>query len=74
MSAACKGFPQSTTRRSVQDVSIRVRPSIAAAAVTLASVSWGASASAAPQHEKEQAPSPIVVRHLMSSCGNMDGY
>jgi hypothetical protein len=54
-------------------MSIRVRRSLVALAVTVVSVSWGASASAAPRHEKP-AHSPIVVRHTMSSCGHMDGF
>ena len=54
-------------------VNIRVRRTLAAAAVTVASVTWGASASAAPQVDKEPAQHP-VVRHTMSSCGNMDGF
>jgi hypothetical protein len=40
----------------------------------LASVTWGASASAAPQLHKAPAHHPIVVVHKMSSCGHMDGY
>ena len=52
---------------------MRIRRSLAAVAVTLVSVSWGASASAAPQQEKP-AEAPIMVRHTMSSCGNMDGF
>jgi hypothetical protein len=55
-------------------VSIRVRRTLAAAAVTLATVTWGASASAAPQEEKQPAHRPIVIAHTMSSCGNMDGF
>jgi hypothetical protein len=51
----------------------RVRRTLAAAAVTLVSVTWGASASAAPQKDKP-AEAPIIVRHTMSSCGNMDGF
>ena len=55
---------------------MRVRRTLAAAAVTVVSVAWGASASAAPQHEnvKQPAHSPVLVRHTMSSCGNMDGF
>jgi hypothetical protein len=52
---------------------MRVRRSLAAAAVILTSVTWGASASAAPQAKQAPAYAPIVVPHLMSSCGNMDG-
>ena len=52
---------------------MRVRRSLAAAAVILTSVTWGASASAAPQVKKAPAHAPIVVPHLMSSCGNMEG-
>ena len=59
------------TRRTVADM--RVRRTLAVAAVTLVSVAWGASASAAPQHHKAPAHHPIVVKHLMSSCGHMDG-
>jgi hypothetical protein len=52
---------------------MRVRRTLAVAAITVASVSWGATASAAPQ--KEKAPeAPVMVRHTMSSCGNMDGF
>jgi hypothetical protein len=50
-----------------------IRRSLAAAAVILTSVTWGASASAAPQQAKQPADSPIVISHLMSSCGHMDG-
>jgi len=52
---------------------MRVRRTLAAAAVILTSVTWGASASAAPQAKPAPAHAPIVVPHLMSSCGNMDG-
>jgi hypothetical protein len=52
---------------------MRTRRTLAAAALVLVSVSWGATASAAPQAKKEPARAPIVVSHLMSSCGNMDG-
>ena len=52
---------------------MRVRRTLAAAAVTLVSVSWGASASAAPQKEKP-VEAPVMVRHTMSSCGHMDGF
>jgi hypothetical protein len=54
----------------------RTRRTLAAVAVTLVSVSWGASASAAPQADKADEPgqSRVVVRHTMSSCGNMDGF
>ena len=52
---------------------MRTRRTLAATALILVSVSWGATASAAPQAEKEPARAPIVVPHLMSSCGNMDG-
>ena len=51
----------------------RVRRSLAVAAVILTSVTWGASASAAPQAKKAPAPAPVIVPHLMSSCGNMEG-
>jgi len=51
----------------------RTRRTLAAVAVTLVSVSWGASASAAPQAD-EPAQSRVIVRHTMSSCGNMDGF
>jgi hypothetical protein len=53
---------------------MRTRRTLAAAAVTLLSVSWGASASAAPQHHKAPAHHPIVISHTMSSCGNMNGF
>jgi hypothetical protein len=52
---------------------MRARHTLAAAAVILASVTWGASASAAPQQQKAPAHHPILVKHLMSSCGAMDG-
>ncbi len=56
---------------------MRTRRSLAVAVVVLASVSWGASASAAPQQHrlKDGAPAhhPIIVKHTMSSCGAMDG-
>ncbi|HET9996072.1 MAG TPA: hypothetical protein VFQ17_01080 [Nocardioides sp.] len=52
---------------------MRTSRTLAATALILVSVSWGATASAAPQAEKEPARAPIVVPHLMSSCGNMDG-
>jgi hypothetical protein len=51
---------------------MRVRRTFAVAAATLLTVAWGASASAAPQAHKAPAHHPIVVKHLMSSCGNMD--
>jgi hypothetical protein len=50
---------------------MRVRRTLAVAAVTLASISWGASASAAPQAHRAPAHHPIVITHLMSSCGAM---
>jgi hypothetical protein len=53
---------------------MRIRRTLAAVAVTLVSVSWGASASAAPQHHKAPAHHPVMIKHLMSSCGHMDGY
>jgi hypothetical protein len=49
---------------------MRVRHTIAAAAAILASVAWGASASAAPQH-RTPAHHPILITHTMSSCGHM---
>jgi hypothetical protein len=52
---------------------MRVRRSLAVALVVLASVSWGASASAAPQQHQTPAHHPILVKHTMSSCGAMDG-
>ena len=52
---------------------MRTRRTFAAAALILVSVSWGATASAAPQAEREAVRAPILVPHLMSSCGNMDG-
>ncbi len=52
---------------------MRVRRTLAVAAVILASVSWGASASAAPQVHKAPAHHPIMVKHTMSSCGVMNG-
>ena len=52
---------------------MRTRRTLAATALILVSVSWGATASAAPRATKEPARAPIVVSHLMSSCGNMDG-
>ena len=51
---------------------MRTSRTLAAAALILVSVSWGATASAAPQAKKPARP-PIVVTHLMSSCGHMDG-
>jgi hypothetical protein len=51
---------------------MRVRRTFAVAAVILSSVSWGASASAAPHQQKAPAHHPILVKHLMSSCGTMD--
>jgi hypothetical protein len=57
---------------------MRIRRFLVAGAVTLVSVSWGVSASAAPQHDAthDRAPvhRPIVIAHTMSSCGNMDGF
>jgi hypothetical protein len=53
---------------------MQVRRTLALAAVTLMSVSWGASASAAPQKDKAPANGPVVIAHTMSSCGNMDGF
>jgi hypothetical protein len=52
---------------------MRTSRTLAATALILVSVSWGATASAAPRATKEPARAPIVVSHLMSSCGNMDG-
>ena len=51
---------------------MRVRRSLAVAAVVLASVSLGASASGAPREHRAPAHQPILVKHLMSSCGAMD--
>lgn len=65
-----KGFPAVLTRRTV--TSMRVRRTLAVAAAILTSVAWGASASAAPQPQQAPAHHPIVVTHLMSSCGGMD--
>jgi hypothetical protein len=53
---------------------MRIRRTLAAGAITLVSVSWGASASAAPQKDKAPDHRPIVIAHTMSSCGNMDGF
>ena len=58
------------TRRTVTNM--RVRRSLAVAAVILSSVAWGASASAAPHQQKAPAQHPILVTHLMSSCGGME--
>ena len=57
----------------MREVSTRVRRTVAVAAVLLASVTWGASASAAP-HAKPASPAhhPVLISHLMSSCGHMD--
>ena len=52
---------------------MRVRRTLAVAAVTLASVTWGASASAAPHAHQAPAHHPIIVKHSMSSCGVMNG-
>ena len=52
---------------------MRTGRTLAATALILVSVSWGATASAAPQAKNEPARTPIVVTHLMSSCGHMDG-
>ena len=53
---------------------MRISRTLAATALILVSVSWGATASAAPQQaKKEPAQRPIVIAHLMSSCGHMDG-
>jgi hypothetical protein len=53
---------------------MRISRTLAATALILVSVSWGATASAAPQQaKKEPARAPIVIAHLMSSCGHMDG-
>jgi hypothetical protein len=52
---------------------MRTSRTLAATALILVSVSWGATASAAPQAKKEPARQPIVITHLMSSCGHMDG-
>ncbi len=52
---------------------MRVPRTLAVASIIVASVSWGATASAAPQRDK--APDrPILIAHTMSSCGNMDGF
>jgi hypothetical protein len=51
---------------------MRVRRTLAVAAVILTSVAWGASASAAPHPAKAPAHHPILVTHLMSSCGGME--
>jgi hypothetical protein len=53
---------------------MRVRRTLATAVITLVSVSWGASASAAPQHDKAPGHRPVVIAHTMSSCGGMDGF
>ena len=53
---------------------MRVRRTLAVAAITLVSISWGASASAAPQKEKGPDHRPVVIAHTMSSCGNMNGF
>jgi hypothetical protein len=53
---------------------MRVRRIRAVAVVTLASVSWGATASAAPHQQKSPDHRPIVIAHTMSSCGGMDGF
>jgi hypothetical protein len=56
---------------------MRTSRTLAATALVLVSVSWGATASAAPQHAPrnagQPAHQPIVIAHLMSSCGHMDG-
>ncbi len=52
---------------------MRTSRTLAAAALILVSVSWGATASAAPQAKKEPAEHRSSSPHLMSSCGNMDG-
>jgi hypothetical protein len=52
---------------------MRISRTLAAIALILVSVSWGATASAAPQQAKQPAHQPIVISHLMSSCGHMDG-
>jgi hypothetical protein len=70
---SAKGFRGARARRTVEAVSIRVRRTLVAAAVTLVSVTWGASASAAPRQDKP-VHSPLVITHHMSSCGHMDGY
>ena len=52
---------------------MRTGRTLAATALILVSVSWGATASAVPQAKREPARQPIVIVHLMSSCGHMDG-
>jgi len=66
-----RGFPGRRGGRSV--TSMRVRRTFAVAVMVLASVTWGASASAAPREHRAPAHHPILVRHTMSSCGVMDG-
>lgn len=50
-----------------------VRRTLAVAVMVLAPITWGASASAAPQQHRAPAHHPILIKHTMSSCGVMDG-
>ena len=50
-----------------------VRRTLAVAVMVLAPITWGASASAAPQQHRAPAPPPKLIKHTMSSCGVLDG-
>ena len=53
--------------------SVRLRHGLAAAAVAALTL-WGPSASAAPLIAPREVTPPIMITHLMSSCGSMDEH
>ncbi len=53
--------------------SVRLRHGLAAAAVAALTL-WGPSASAAPTHHPAKSHQPLMITHLMSSCGSMDEH
>jgi len=55
---------------------MRARRTLAVGVALLATVAWGASASAAPQVTSHDRPGhqPVLIVHTMSSCGHMDGF
>ncbi len=53
--------------------SVRLRHGLAAAAVAGLTL-WGPSASSAPTHQPAKSHPPVMITHLMSSCGSMDEH
>lgn len=58
-------MPSTTISRTISRRHLR---GVAAAAIALVAVGWGPAASSAPTQHRQ---GPVLISHLMSSCGSM---